>query len=158
MESIRVKQAQTHSYSYHSPPQGICIVLELGGAPADGVRLCQVHKVRGEDQAEKADVQGRYQLLWNENARRHHTFHVWIFMKTSRERSPPTLFFVSFQTVRFPFDTDEPPSDPHDPCVSSVVSLPAPPPTSSLTMLPHLRQPYNGIRACSGLQQLHSRA
>lgn len=53
---INIRQTSTHSYAYHSPPQGICIVSELRGAPADGIRLCQVHKVRGEDQAQKADV------------------------------------------------------------------------------------------------------
>lgn len=53
---INISRISTHSYSYHSPPQGICIVLELGGAPADSVCLCQVHKVRGEDQAQEADV------------------------------------------------------------------------------------------------------
>lgn len=53
---IHVSQTSTHSYAYHSPPQGICIVLELGGAPGDGICLCQVDKVGGEDQAQKADV------------------------------------------------------------------------------------------------------
>lgn len=56
MYGINIRQTSAHSYAYHSPPQGICIVSELRGAPADGIRLCQVHKVRGEDQAQKADV------------------------------------------------------------------------------------------------------
>ncbi len=48
---------QTHTDSYHSPPQGIGIVSKLGGAAAvDCVFLCQVDKVRGEDQAQKANV------------------------------------------------------------------------------------------------------
>lgn len=56
MYGMCIRQTSAHSYAYHSPPQGICIVSELSGAPADGIRLCQVHKVRGEDQAQKADV------------------------------------------------------------------------------------------------------
>lgn len=71
----------THSGSYHSPPQGVRVVPEVGGAPADGVRLCQVHKVRGEDQAEKADVQGRYQLLerGSKKKKRHRAFRMGTF-------------------------------------------------------------------------------
>lgn len=54
----------THTDSYHSPPQGISVVPKLGGAVAvDCIFLCQVDKVRGEDQAQKANVQGSDQLL-----------------------------------------------------------------------------------------------
>lgn len=73
---ININQTSTHSYSYHSPPQGICIVPEVSGAPADGIRLCQVHKVRGEDKAQKADVQGRYQLLERGSKMSPHISHV----------------------------------------------------------------------------------
>lgn len=54
------KRTHKHTDSYHSPPQGISVVLK--GA----VRLLFLHqedKVRGEDQAQEADVQGGDQLL-----------------------------------------------------------------------------------------------
>lgn len=54
----------THKYSYHSPPQSISVVSKLGRAAAvDRIFLRQVNKVRGEDEAQEADVQGGDQLL-----------------------------------------------------------------------------------------------
>lgn len=51
------KHTHTQAVSYHSPPQGISIVFKLGGAAAVAcIFLCQVDKVRGEDQAQKANV------------------------------------------------------------------------------------------------------
>lgn len=52
-----VNKTHTNRYSYHSPPQGIGIVSKLYGAAAvDCIFLCQVDKVRGEDEAQKANV------------------------------------------------------------------------------------------------------
>ena len=50
--------------TYHSPPQGVRVAAELDLARlVDGILLGQVHKVRGEDEAQEADVEGGDELL-----------------------------------------------------------------------------------------------
>lgn len=52
--------------SYHAPPQGISIAGEARlPLLIHGVLLCQVHKVGRKNEAEKANVQGRDELLKN---------------------------------------------------------------------------------------------
>ena len=51
-------------YTHHSPPEGVGVADEVRpSAVADGVLLGQVDEVRGEDETEETDVEGRYQLL-----------------------------------------------------------------------------------------------
>ena len=51
--------------TYHSPPEGVGVALEVGlvGVGSHGVLLGEVDEVAGEDEAEEADVQRRDQLL-----------------------------------------------------------------------------------------------
>lgn len=52
-----VRLTLTLTLTYHPPPQSIGVVSKLDGAAAvDRIFLCQVDKVRGEDQAQEADV------------------------------------------------------------------------------------------------------
>ena len=54
--------------TYHSPPEGVGVALEVGleCVGSDGVLLGEVHEVAGEDEAEEADVKRRDQLLQKE--------------------------------------------------------------------------------------------
>jgi len=59
----KVSRRQTSQDTYHSPPEGVCITVELWPRVRLRVLLRQVHEVRGEDQAQEPDVQSRDQLL-----------------------------------------------------------------------------------------------
>ena len=47
--------------TYHTPPQGVCIAGEVGGAFI--FFLGQVYKIGGEDEAQEPDVQSGDEFL-----------------------------------------------------------------------------------------------
>ena len=62
--SVSSVSVSSVSVSYHAPPECVSVVGEPGLALlVHGVFLGEVHEVRGEYQAQEADVQGGYQLL-----------------------------------------------------------------------------------------------
>lgn len=148
MESILIKQAHTHIPT--TPHHRASAKLRKSVEPP----LTEYVSARYTKYEEKIRLRKpMYSVVissWNKYPQFHHIIHTWIFMAMCCHGNKDLFLLIS---LNCDFHLRDKHSLGH--VIQSFFFLHV---FLLDAMLLHLRQTYNGTKACSGLQQLHSRA